>query len=125
MNSPFNILLIDDDHDTHNIFRMYTDHHNHALLVAEDGAQGLSILENESPDMIFVDIVLPDIDGYRILEQIRQNNLAPDSTVVAISAYHTSDTMQTLLEHGFEGFFPKPIALSDVIKTVEKLQRGK
>ena len=57
----FSVLLVDDDSDTHNLFQMVMDHHNHELVIVTDAEAALSYLKANTPDIIVMDIFLPGI----------------------------------------------------------------
>lgn len=121
MSQMLNVLLIDDDPDTQRIFRMVFDHHQqHQLMVSPDSQQALEVLQTAEPDIIVIDLMLPDLDGYQLFDRIMQNGLAPQSCIIATTAYHTSDTHASVIERGFEGFLPKPLQSYELIQQLEQ-----
>jgi CheY-like chemotaxis protein len=125
MANPLNILLIDDDEDTQNIFRMVTEHHQHHLLVAGDGDEAVDILQDNRPDIVVIDLVLPGQDGYQVFNRIVDTQLASDSAFVAITAYYTSDTPNRVKTHGFNGFLPKPLWSAELMQSLASIFEGK
>lgn len=121
MNQPLNVLLIDDDLDTQRIFRMVFDHHqHHHLVISEDSSQALQTLQTYAPDVIVIDLLLPDLDGYQLFDRITREGIAPHSHIVATTAFHTTDTYAAVLARGFEGFLPKPLQSYQLIKQLEQ-----
>jgi CheY-like chemotaxis protein len=121
MSESLNILLIDDDADTQNIFRIAAEFRDHHLTVAGNGQNGLAALRNSDPDIVVIDLVLPDMDGYKVFDRIHESNLAPHATFVAITAYHTADTTHRTTSHGFDGFLPKPLWSSQLMQRLEEI----
>jgi CheY-like chemotaxis protein len=119
--SRFSVLLVDDDPDTHNLFQMVLDHHNHELVIVKDAESALHYLRANTPDIIVMDIFLPGIDGFQALHQIRKDSLAPNCGVVATTAYYTSDTKDEVLSRGFSGYLPKPLNTSTLVKYLEQI----
>ena len=118
----FSVLLVDDDPDTHNLFQMVMDHHNHQLAIAKDAAEAIRYLqEATTPDIIVMDIFLPGIDGYQALHQIRKHELAPNCSVIATTAYYTSETRSDVLARGFSGYLPKPLNPSTLAAYLEDM----
>jgi CheY-like chemotaxis protein len=117
----FSVLLIDDDPDTRNMFQMVMEYHNLNLAVAEDAETAFDYLRTHSPDVIVLDIMLPGIDGYQALNQIQQSKLAPGASVVATTAYYTTDTPQELLSRGFSGYLPKPLNPSTLVPYLQRI----
>jgi two-component system, cell cycle response regulator DivK len=117
----FSVLLVDDDPDTHNLFQMVMDHYHHELVIVKDAEAAISYLKANTPDIIVMDIFLPGIDGYQALHQIRKNALAPNCSVVATTAYYTSDTRDEVLSRGFSGYLPKPLNTATLVTYLEEM----
>ena len=69
------VLLVDDDEDCRRIYRAALEHAGHAVMLAKDGLEGLRIAKEEEPDLVLMDISMPNLDGFAAL-------------VEAVSAYH-------------------------------------
>lgn len=117
------VFLIDDDPDVRNLFQMVMEHHQYDFQIAEDAQTGIDQLEASipNPDIVLMDIFLPDLDGYKALNIIRQAGLAPETRIVAITAYYTNDTQQETLERGFDGFIPKPLQAANLVDSLENI----
>lgn len=109
MTSPFSVLLIDDDPDTQAVFQDVLDHYEIDLSVAFNKASALAALAEHVPDVIVLDIFLPDTDGYKLLKLIRNLPQPVRCPIVATTAYYTSDLMAQLQERGFDGCLLKPL----------------
>ena len=119
MSQQLNILLIDDDRDTQQIFEMVAAHHNQPLIVAEDSYQGLELLRTSRPDVVVIDLFMPGLDGYQVFERIQQEQLATDACIVATTAFHTSDTYYNVMNWGFKGLLAKPLQSSELMQQLE------
>lgn len=106
---PLSILLVDDDPDTRNVFKLVMDHYQMNLTVMEDAQSALEYLRSNAPDVIVMDIFLPDLDGYEALQQIRKNALVPECPIIATTAYYTTDTPKEITAWGFSGYLQKPL----------------
>jgi CheY-like chemotaxis protein len=118
---PMFVLLVDDDEDTRNVFQLVMSHFNHKVVVMEDAESALEYLRTNAPDVIVMDIFLPNLDGYQALQQIRKTALAPNTRVVATTAYYTSDTHKEVLAWGFAGYLPKPINPTKLVSYLEQI----
>lgn len=119
--TPIRVMLVDDDPNACDVFRLVMNHYDYPILVAGDAETALDYLQSYQPDVIVLDIFLPGLDGYQALKQIRRDALAPSSRVVATTAYYTSDTEQEALRQGFDGYLAKPFdpnALADFLRDV-------
>lgn len=120
MSNPLQILLVDDNKDTQRIFREAVDYNSqHDLHVVDDGYQALEALKTYQPDIIIVDLFLPGLDGFQVLNRIIEDNLAPNANIIATTAYHTSDTYNDIFTRGFKGLLAKPLQLSQLVKQLE------
>ncbi|MCV2370431.1 response regulator [Roseateles oligotrophus] len=89
------------------------------LDCAEDGAQALSLLENLQPDLVLIDMNLPDMSGLALLAQLRSNPRNAGLLCVALSADDLPDQVIAARSAGFSDYWVKPI---DVIQMVEVLR---
>lgn len=88
------------------------------ILEAENGKVAVEIVRNSNPDLIFMDIVMPDKDGIQALEEIIAIN--PDAKVIMASSAGTKEHLKTALEKGAYDFIQKPISLEAVATIIEK-----
>lgn len=121
--APFSVLLVDDDPDVKNVFELVMSHHQLPLTVMTDAESALDYLRDHEPDVIVLDIFLPDLDGYQTLNQIRKQALAPSSCVVATTAYYTNDTEQDVYQRGFDGYLPKPLDTNKLVDYLTQITK--
>src|SRR6185295_9910753 len=84
------ILVIDDEPAIRDTMRMILEYEGYDCLVAGSGQEGLTIAERDSPDLVFVDVKMPGIDGLEVLSRLRGMNEA--LPVVVVSAHGTTST---------------------------------
>jgi DNA-binding response OmpR family regulator len=118
----FSVLLADDNLETRNIFEIVLDHYALPLYTVGTAAAMLDYLKDHSPDVIVIDLVLPDQDGYQLFRQVRQR---VSSKIIATTAYHTFDTEQKVLTWGFDGFLPKPLSTTTLVAYLTKIANGR
>jgi CheY-like chemotaxis protein len=121
MTKPFSTLLVDDDADTRNIFKMVMEHYQLPLKITANADEALDYLKSHTPEVIVLDIFLPGLDGYQILNRIRKESLAPAAKMVATTAYHTADTPQAVTSRGVHGYLPKPLNSLTLVSYLEQL----
>jgi CheY-like chemotaxis protein len=115
----FSVLLVDDDSNTQTFFQDVLDHFDLPLWVANDMQSTLSILAQHSPDVIVLDIFLPDTDGYKLLHLLRTQGIT--CPVVAITGYYTTDTMAEIHRKGFNGCLLKPLDAQELVNYLIKI----
>jgi CheY-like chemotaxis protein len=119
---PLTVVLIDDDETTRNIFQMVLEHHHFELNVAVDAKAGIDYLANTpAPDIIVIDIFLPDQDGYQVLRELKKRNIGSNARFIATTSYYTTDTEEEALQRGFHGYLRKPIDSMGLIAYLNKI----
>ena len=112
------VLLVDDDPDVQEVLRDRLESLGYRAVPALTGKQGLQLLEEETPQMVFLDIELPDMNGLEALKGIRkrQNDIA----VVIITAYGTIERAVQAMKDGAYDFISKPVKPGFVALIVER-----
>ncbi|MGC4061609.1 MAG: MASE3 domain-containing protein [Aquabacterium sp.] len=89
------------------------------LLIAEDGRQALERLKRGAPDLVLIDMNLPDMNGADVLRQLRQAPHGRDALCIAMSADVLGDPLSRAREQGFADFWPKPLDVSGVLRRLD------
>ena len=95
-------------------------HKGHQTLEAVTGNEGVRLAREKQPDLILMDIQLPDIDGIEALAQIRTMRALDAVPVVAVSASVMPEDQHKIVSSGFDAYLTKPISLKPFIATVER-----
>ena len=114
------ILIVEDNEKNMKLVRDILQHQGHATLEAASGADGVRLALEQRPDLIRMDIQLPEIDGMEALRQIRGQSALDTTPVLAISASVMPDEHQTIVSSGFDAFIIKPIELKQFRETVQR-----
>jgi len=88
---------------------------------ASNGVEALKILRKEKFDMVFTDIVMPEMDGFELCEEIRKTSDWVDMPVVVISTHYDSNYIVKALRHGADDYIPKPVDLETAEKVVHRV----
>jgi two-component system nitrogen regulation response regulator NtrX len=110
------ILVIDDEAGIRDSLRMILEYEGYECLLAATGPEGLAIAERENPDLVFLDIKMPAMDGIEVLERLRARPDAPP--IVMISGHATVTTAVEATKKGAFDFIEKPLASDRVLLTV-------
>jgi two-component system, cell cycle response regulator DivK len=94
---------------------------HHDVLTAETAAAGLGLARDRRPDLVLMDLGLPDIDGLRALELLRADPETADLRVVAFTAHAMVGDRGRALDAGFDGYLSKPIEFATFVRSVEEL----
>lgn len=121
MNAPAkpSILLVEDEENLHEALKMNLEMEGYAVTSAYDGLAALKAVENEYFDLIIMDIMLPEIDGVNVTQNIRiTNNEVP---ILILSAKNTSEDKVLGLKKGADDYMTKPFNLEELLLRVQKL----
>ena len=114
------ILIVEDHEKNMKLVRDILRHEGHATLEAATGTEGVRLAELHRPDLVLMDIHLPDIDGFEALRRIRANAVLDAVPVIAVSASVMPDDRQKVVGSGFDAFVTKPIDLKQFRETVRR-----
>jgi two-component system, NtrC family, nitrogen regulation response regulator NtrX len=112
------VLIIDDEAGIRASLRGILEDEGYEILTAGSGEEGLEMIEREQPDMLFLDIWLPGIDGLNVLERVVQND--PLLPVVMISGHGSIETAVSAIKKGAFDFIEKPLSLEKVLISAKK-----
>ncbi len=110
------ILVIDDEAEIRRSVKMILEYEGYDVTEASSGPEGLAIVEREPPDLVFLDIKMPGLDGLEALQRIRQTN--ESLPVVIISGHGTVSTAVEATKLGAFDFIEKPLASERVLVTI-------
>ena len=120
------ILIVDDEPTTLRVFRKYlVDANYQNVLCVSEGTQALETIERELPDVIVLDIVMPEVDGLDVLTALRKNSTFEHTPVIILTASTDSHTKQRALELGATDYLLKPIDATELLPRVRNAIRIK
>ena len=115
------ILVIEDNRDMLQLLRRILESEGYHVILATNGAYGLSIVRETTPDLVLLDIMMPGPDGYVTLNSIRQYSNAP---VIVVSAKREIEAVQKALDLGADDYVRKPFRPAELLARVKaKLER--
>lgn len=103
------IILIEDDARSAELVIKVLTPHEHQILHAADGVTGLRLIHENKPDLILLDLDLPDLDGKAVANRVRTSPITKHIPIVAVSANTTTKARQLAIAFGCNGFIEKPI----------------
>ena len=119
------ILIVEDNEKNMKLARDVLQAKGYQTLEAMNGEDGVRMALAHKPDMVLMDIQLPDINGIEAFARIRANPDTASVPVVAFTASVTSMDRSRITDAGFDGFIGKPINLKEFLETVRKTIQGK
>ena len=112
------ILQIEDNVANKLLVERVLEPHNYRLLHAPDGETGVSLALAERPDLILMDMGLPDIDGQTVVTLIRQIPELQDTPIIAVTAWPAATALRMAQSYGCDGYVSKPIDVKSFPATI-------
>jgi len=117
------ILLIDDDQDFAKLVGITLKHRNYQVVLAQDGEDGLKKAELIHPNLILLDIKMPQMDGFTFVRQLKKNDKIKDIPVIVLTGF---EPMRDMFEfEGISDYFVKTSDKELLFQTIEKHLRPK
>ena len=103
------ILYVEDNLDNRILIRRVLTAEGYRVVEAENAQQALAYLERETPDLILMDINIPEIDGYTLTKQLKSRPELKHVPILAMTANVMKGDMEKALQAGCDGYIPKPV----------------
>ena len=108
MNEPLQILIVDDNEMNRDMLSRRLKRQEYEVLMAEDGERALEMIQENPIDLVLLDIMMPKLSGYEVLEEIKKNPTMKHLPVIMISAVDDLDSVVKCIELGAEDYLFKP-----------------
>jgi adenylate cyclase len=109
MTDQASVLVVDDDPVTRLMLTVSLERHGHHVTTAEDGPQALDLVRSESVDVILLDVLMPQMDGYGVLEQLKSDADMRHIPVIMVTSVDDIDSAVRCIELGADDYLSKPI----------------
>ena len=113
---PLSILIVDDNADAADMLSMYLGSIGHQVHVAYEGRRGLALVEAAAPDVLLLDIGLPDIDGYQLAQRFRALPQTAQATLIALTGYGQAADRERSIAAGFDHHLTKPVDITALLR---------
>lgn len=112
------VLIVDDEPDIRLLIRVNLIQAGYEVLEAGNGREAIDLLDREEPDLILLDLRLPGLDGWEVIEHLKEQGVADRIPVVAISAHASPTTKDRAREVGFRSYVSKPFTPEELLDVV-------
>ena len=116
-NPKSRILIVDDNRSTVRLAERILQKDGYDVITAFDGLEGLRKAREEKPDLIILDIIMPELNGFQVLALVRQHTKAP---VIILTAEHDIDSVKTTLALGADDYVVKPFSTRNLLARVRE-----
>ena len=116
----YKILIADDEPEIRSLLRLYLENEKYEIIEAEDGQQALELLRSQQPALCILDIMMPKLDGYHVLQELRKESNIP----VLILSAKDADLEKILgLNLGADDYLAKPFEMRELVARIRALLR--
>ncbi len=115
---PQKILAIDDENDVLLIIKTALSGQGYDVLTASNGYDGLAMAEDQKPDLILLDLRMPEMDGMEVLEQLRDNEKTQSIPVIVLTGLSEKAKIREALDKGITYYIVKPFECQDLISKI-------
>jgi DNA-binding response OmpR family regulator len=118
--APRTVLLLEDNPSVRELIKVLLETEGYAIIEASDGHDGLTKAEELKPDLMILDLMMPGLDGEKVLKTMRRHSKLSKVPVLVVSGkYESLDALRTLIGH--ENIFPKPFEPSRMLDRIGEL----
>ena len=115
------ILIADDEHKIVMTLEYAFRKAGYEVFIVRDGSEVLELLKNETPDVILLDVMMPNVDGYTTISEIKKDEKYKDIKVIFLSAKAGEKDIQKGLELGADAYITEPYSIKKLTEKVEEL----
>ncbi|HBE79536.1 MAG TPA: response regulator [Firmicutes bacterium] len=115
------ILLIEDNKNISLVEKICLEANEFEVVLAEDGIRGLEMAINERPDLILLDIIIPKMNGYLVLEALQNHNAGYNIPVLVTSAKAQVDDLKHALDYKIQGYLVKPFTSQQLLAKIHDI----
>lgn len=113
------VLVIEDEADSMELVQELLSHYGISSVGAVSGEEALHTLDDISPTLVIIDLALPGLDGWEVLNHLRAHPTLSKVPCVAITAFHTAELAEQAIEAGFDAYFAKPIDATSFVRELQ------
>jgi CheY-like chemotaxis protein len=119
------ILLVEDNEMNRDMLSRRLSRRGFEVCIAVDGKQGLRMADESSPDLILLDLSLPEMDGWEVLRHLKQDSKLKSVPVIALTAHALVTDRDRALKAGFDDYDIKPVELPRLLKKMDAFLNGR
>lgn len=114
-----NIIIIEDNASNMKLFRLMLSTTNYHIFEANDGESGIDLVKSILPDLILLDIKLPQKDGIEVFHELKGNPITSQIPIIALTSFAMDGDKEKLLGIGFTKYLAKPVRRKDLLEAIE------
>lgn len=118
---PRKVLIVEDNELNMKLFHDLLEAHGYATVQTKNGMEAVGLAREHRPDLILLDIQLPEISGLEVTKQLKQDDELKSIPVIAVTAFAMKGDEEKIREGGCEAYIAKPISVTTFMETIQKV----
>ena len=114
------VLIVEDNELNMKLFNDLLEAHGYRTIQTRDGNEALKLAREHRPDLILMDIQLPEISGLEVTKWIKEDDNLRSIPIIAVTAFAMKGDEEKIRDGGCEGYIAKPISVANFLQTVER-----
>ncbi|HAX70945.1 MAG TPA: response regulator [Anaerolineales bacterium] len=114
------VLIVEDNMDTYELVRFILEKNGYDTFLAMNGRDGVNAADKQKPDLIIMDLQMPEMDGWTATRLIKENRATSTIPLIALTAHALPGDRQRAFESGCDDYITKPMDLIELVETVDR-----
>lgn len=114
-----NIMIVDDELEMAQLLKIELELEHYHVLCAQDGQEALALVKKVKPDLVLLDVMMPEMDGYKVLEDFKKSPATKNIPVIILTAKGLEQDIQKGLDLGADDYIMKPFYPALLIKRIQ------
>jgi two-component system, cell cycle response regulator DivK len=123
MRSVKRILIVEDNKLSLTLLNDFLKVQGYEILKTSEGWEAINLARDKQPDLILMDIRLPDISGFDVTRLLKRDDKTKSIPIIAVTVFATSGDESKALESGCDGYITKPVIIDNLLRTIESFLR--
>ena len=119
------VAVVDDDPSIAKVMKIILTSHGFDVVVAPGGEAGLALARSEMPDILLLDVMMPDIDGFEVCRRLKADEATRDIPVIFVSALGNAADVQKGISLGARAYITKPFTPDVLLARIDEISNGK
>ena len=115
------ILIVEDEPDAAMLLKLYLEEHGYEVLLAEDGKEGFRLARTRAPDLILLDLIIPEMDGFWVCSMLKADNKFAGIAIIALTARSSDIDIEIAKECGVDDYVVKPFEFNELLVKIKGL----
>jgi len=116
------ILIVEDDVFTAKVLKLGLERYGHTVILVDDGRAAFEAARDNTPELILLDVLLPGLNGFQILKQLKQHPVTRSLPVFMLTALTDGASIMAGLDGGADAYLSKPVDILDLVNRIRRLE---